>query len=96
MGKQRWQPSRNIVISIFTRKRLAELANRIAWSHTRKPYHTRVDQSPRTESHSNQRLLLVIRPISCDWYKLPYVDENLQITCDCRTVHPNTDFLQFW
>lgn len=96
MGKQRWQPSRNIVVPIFIRKRLAELANRIAWSHTRKPHHARLNKSPRTTSHTNQWLLLVIRPILGDWYKLSHIDENVQVSGDRRAVYPDTDLLQLW
>lgn len=63
-------------IPIFGSRRLAEPADCVTWSHTRKPDYARFDQSPRTKNYPDEWLLLAVHIVPRDWHKLAHVDEK--------------------
>jgi hypothetical protein len=66
LDKQR--PVRATIVSISSSQRMAKLVDRVTRSYTGQLSHAHLDQSFGTEDYPDQRLLLAIRPLSCDWH----------------------------
>jgi len=75
---------------------MAKFVDRITRSYTGQLDHTGLDQPSGTKNHPDQWLLVAIRPLPRDRYKLSQVDGFTKIFSTCGIVYSNTDLLQLW
>jgi hypothetical protein len=75
---------------------MAKLIDRVTRSYTGQLGHAHLDQPLGTKDHPDQRLLLAVCPLPCNWYKLSQVDGLSKIFSACCIVHTDSGFLQLW